>query len=224
MTSGGHSPKSDIYTHPGAPMLGPVLRPGGTALTARALDAAAFPPGARLLDIGCGGGEALRLALARGLDCVGVDHSPPLLEQARAAGLSGRVQMAEAQNLPFPDAAFDGAFLECALSAMEERPLVLAEARRVLKPGGLLLCSDLFASPELAATLDVLSGDLSLFTQADFACRLWEDHTKELITFYGQMIMTLGSARAARETLMGSGTNEAALKALEYHLLVLERL
>ena len=48
-----------------------------------ALDALGVGEGTRLLDIGCGAGLALQLAVARGADASGLDASPGLLEYAR---------------------------------------------------------------------------------------------------------------------------------------------
>lgn len=213
------TPTADIYTSDRAPSLGATLRPGGEALTARALDFCAFPPGARLLDIGCGAGATLALARDRGYGCLGVDASPPLLEAARERGLGAFVREAKAEALPFPDAAFDGAFLECCLSAMEMRGPVLAEARRVLRPGGRLILSDLFAP--------VPPGDEAgpLPIGADWAAHgfgplLVEDHTGALRSFYAQMVFQLG--RAGAEAAFGCPGVPAG--ELRYLLLVLEKL
>ena len=57
-------------------MLEGPLHPGGTDATADLLDRADVGPGTRVLDVGCGAGEALPVARDRGADAVGVDPSP----------------------------------------------------------------------------------------------------------------------------------------------------
>jgi SAM-dependent methyltransferase len=67
---------------PGAPwtLLGLALdgplHPGGTDATAALLDRSEVDAGTRLLDVGCGAGEALELARERGADPVGLDRRP----------------------------------------------------------------------------------------------------------------------------------------------------
>jgi ubiquinone/menaquinone biosynthesis C-methylase UbiE len=124
----------------------------------------------RLLDIATGTGRTLRqIAIAHPeLDCVGVDLSRYYLEVARrvlrrAPRVSLLVDNAEA--LPFADASFDA--VSC-VYLMHELPLdarrrVLAEARRVLRPGGLLVLEDACQpgdSPALAEVLARFQRDL----------------------------------------------------------------
>lgn len=209
---------TDFYREPAAPRLGETLRPGGLVLTKRALDFCAFPAGAALLDIGCGAGATLRLARAAGCDCLGVDHSDAMLAAAREAGLGTWVQGADTAALPFGDAAFAGIFLECGLSAMGTHGPVLAEAWRVLRPGGRLILSDLFA-PSAGE-----EGPLPLgidWAAHGFAPLLREDHTPTLGDFYAQMVFELGS-RAASEAFVG-GCGAAEAKQLHYLLWVLEK-
>jgi demethylmenaquinone methyltransferase/2-methoxy-6-polyprenyl-1,4-benzoquinol methylase len=104
-------------------------------------------PGEHVLEIGCGAGGAL-VALARrvgpGGRVVGVDLSPRMIRLAatrlRRAGLAGRAEpvVADAIAIPFEDASFDAVFMSFTLELFDtpEIPLVLAECRRVLRPGG----------------------------------------------------------------------------------------
>lgn len=107
----------------------------------------AVRPGERVLEVGCGGGGALvELARAVGPDgrVVGVDLSPAMIRRSAArlvrAGLRDRAELrvADAVAIPYPDASFDAVFLSFALELFDtpEIPLVLAECRRALKPGG----------------------------------------------------------------------------------------
>jgi SAM-dependent methyltransferase len=92
-----------------------------------------------LLDLGCGFGVVSQeLARLGGGRVVALDHSLPALLKARA-GLEGSPPTcADATRLPFTDASFDLVFCQLALLWMPLE-LTLAEVRRVLQPGGVLL-------------------------------------------------------------------------------------
>ncbi|WP_135466300.1 ArsR/SmtB family transcription factor [Crenalkalicoccus roseus] len=122
-------------------------------LPAAAIEAAllaALPPRmGRLLDIGTGTGRLLELVAPRVESALGVDASREMLALARARlaerGLAGRcaVRQADMYRLPLPDAAFDAVTLQMVLHYAEDPAAALAEAARVLKPGGALLVVDL---------------------------------------------------------------------------------
>jgi demethylmenaquinone methyltransferase/2-methoxy-6-polyprenyl-1,4-benzoquinol methylase len=93
-------------------------------------------PGPRLADIGGGTGN-YALALKReGWEPVVIDRSPGMLERAKAKRLA--TVEADAQRLPLDDATFDAATMISMLHHVEDRPAAIAEARRILKPGGRL--------------------------------------------------------------------------------------
>ena len=94
-------------------------------------------PGAALLDVGCGGG-LLAPHLPPGYRHVGVDLSASALAVASAYGVEG--VLADAAALPFPDGAFDVVVAGEVLEHVEDLDAVVAEATRVLAPGGLFLC------------------------------------------------------------------------------------
>lgn len=101
----------------------------------------------RVVDVGTGAGAvAVALApLAR--EVVGVDAVPELLEQARrraAEAGAANVELVEgdAASLPFPAGAFDVAACVRVLHHVRRPELVVAEAARVLRPGGRLLLVD----------------------------------------------------------------------------------
>ena len=102
----------------------------------------------RLLDIGTGTGRLLEVLAPRVDSALGVDASKAMLALARArlsrAGLSHcAVRLADMYRLPFADAAFDVAVLQMVLHHADEPAQVLAEAARVLCPGGRLVVVDL---------------------------------------------------------------------------------
>jgi SAM-dependent methyltransferase/DNA-binding transcriptional ArsR family regulator len=102
----------------------------------------------RLLDIGTGTGRVLELLAPRVAQGLGVDASKTMLALARArlarAGLTHcAVRLADMYRLPLADASFDVAVLQMVLHYAEDPAGVLAEAARVLRPGGRLIVIDL---------------------------------------------------------------------------------
>ena len=92
--------------------------------------------GRRVLEVGCGTGRlAAALGERAGADVTAVDASPAMVERARALGVDARAARAEA--LPFPDASFDAVVMRMVVHLVD-RPAALAEAARVLRPGGTL--------------------------------------------------------------------------------------
>ena len=107
----------------------------------------ALRAGERALDVGCGTGSALlRIASQvgeRGLAC-GVDISPRMCAIARRKASASperawvHIQEGDATALPYADGTFDAVFMSFTLEVFDtsEIPRVLAECRRVLRPGG----------------------------------------------------------------------------------------
>lgn len=116
-----------------------------------ALVAAEAPRGARLVDVACGTGD-LAFALAAGrpdLVVTGVDASPRMLALAAARRDALRlpnVELVEGDlaRLAFPDASLDVITGGYAIRNAPSWPAAVAEARRVLRPGGLLCTLDFF--------------------------------------------------------------------------------
>jgi SAM-dependent methyltransferase len=106
--------------------------------------------GGTLLDIGTGTGRNLELLAPRVSRALGVDASKAMLALARAR-LAGpelghcSVRLADMYRLPLGDASFDTVVLQMVLHHADDPGLALAEAARVLRPGGRLLLIDLVA-------------------------------------------------------------------------------
>jgi ubiquinone/menaquinone biosynthesis C-methylase UbiE len=106
-----------------------------------------FPSSARVLEIGCGPGPVARaLAAWPGVgDVVGVDPSPRFLEKARelAAGISNLSFVeGDARALPLENASFDVAVFHTSLCHIPGPEVALAEACRLVRPGGWLAVFD----------------------------------------------------------------------------------
>lgn len=120
-------------------LVGPFLRP-----VYRAVLATLPKPGGQLLDLCCGTGLLTGMAAKAGQQTVGVDISPAMLEQARTAHPDVSFVHGDATALPFQSGRFDTVTL---CFALHEKPApigyaILAEARRILRPDGLILVAD----------------------------------------------------------------------------------
>lgn len=93
-----------------------------------------------ILDIACGGGFLTNHLATKYREVYGVDFSVDSLKVAKAHDHTGKVhyQKADAYSLPFDDQSFEVVCLMDFLEHVENPKAVLAEAKRVLKPGGLI--------------------------------------------------------------------------------------
>lgn len=114
---------------------------------------AAVAPGDTVLDLGSGGGLDLILSARRAGPAghaYGLDASPDMLALARAnlaeAGVANATLLdGHIEAVPLPDASVDVVISNCVVNLSADKPAVLAEARRVLRPGGRLGVTDLVA-------------------------------------------------------------------------------
>jgi SAM-dependent methyltransferase len=99
--------------------------------------AAAIPDtGLRVLDVGCGSGHSRRVYLDRSHGYVGIDLSLGALRLARRRIRESAWLQTDALSLPFRDASFDVVAFSSVLHHVADRRAALAEAARVLRPGG----------------------------------------------------------------------------------------
>lgn len=98
-------------------------------------------PAGSVLDAGCGTGRIARYLVDRGLSVVGVDLSPGMLAMARRDHPDLELHEGSLTALPLADASVDGVVFWYSLIHLsdEELPVALAEAVRVLRPGGHVL-------------------------------------------------------------------------------------
>lgn len=98
---------------------------------------------ARALDVGCGEGRFCRILKARGIACVGIDPTDPLLEAARERDPDGDYVSARAEALPFEDRTFDLVVSYLTWIDIPDFRTGIREMARVLAPGGSLLIANL---------------------------------------------------------------------------------
>jgi SAM-dependent methyltransferase len=130
----------------------------------------ARPSLSRVLEIAAGTGvvtRALDSVLPGGVAIVATDLNQPMLDQASALGTTRPVEwrQADAMHLPFPDEAFDAVVCQFGIMFFPDKAKALSEARRVLRPGGVLIFSvwDRIEENEFAGT--VTAALASLFPQ-----------------------------------------------------------
>lgn len=97
-----------------------------------------FPAGARVLDVGCGGGRHLRMLRSEGCLPIGIDLAATQLLELHAEGFT--VVRAVAEHLPFRDASFDGVVCSVVVPYTDEA-IAITEWARVLAPGGTVRAS-----------------------------------------------------------------------------------
>jgi len=182
-----------------------LFRPGGLELTARAMARAGLGVSATVLDIGCGAGDSVRYLRSIGIDAIGVDSSAlPAEANCRELSAFERI-IAPAESLPFPDSAVDGVLAECSLSLIVDRERALAECARVLKFGGRMMISDLYArNPEAIVQVRSLRGSCAAgmiirneletsLCKAGFVIDVWEDHSQALRECAARFLFEYGS-------------------------------
>jgi len=120
-------------------------------------------PSARVVDVACGPGFLTMTFAARSAEALGVDATDALLALARAEAArrelrNVRFVAGDVNRLELADASFDVASCRAAFHHFPDPARVLAEMKRVVRPGGTLLVADMLGSeePEQAARHDAV--------------------------------------------------------------------
>jgi arsenite methyltransferase len=196
---------------------GPAIRPGGFGLTDRGLACCRLSAGARVLDIGCGaGGSVAYLRQCHDLAAMGLDLSAALLTEGLQTHGNLPLVRGRAEQLPLADGFVEAVLCECVLSLSSRPQTVLQEAWRILKPGGALILTDVYARaaaisawPDKIPVKCCLQGAVDAPTvkgriaEAGFEMLLWEDHSSVLKQLAAQLIWSYGSLNAFWSTVAG---------------------
>ena len=175
------------------------FRPGGLALTQKAAEAIDLTAGERVLDVGCGLGTSLLFLQAHfGIEPYGIDLSAAAAENAAPHFSPGHILQADACALPYDDGFFDAVFFECVLTLTADPEKALAEAKRVLRPGGRLVITSLWACAGLSDGLCAQGridrkALLTALAQLGFSPLLEENETACLRQFIADILFRFGS-------------------------------
>jgi len=210
-TSASGNPLQDFYDRPGVPLS------SGQDLAwrqARALAGLLSGQGTPnvVVDLGCGDGSVLAVAAAgqAAHRFVGIDWSADALRRARALGLSVVRASLVAPGLPVADGAADVVIMSELIEHLVDPDGAVAEARRVLRPGGSLLLS----TPNLAAWYN--RGLLALGVQPVFS----EVSLRGVFGRPGRVVaghLRLYTRRALTEFLAASGFRCVTVAGARYH-------
>lgn len=108
--------------------------PGGIQHTKHLIDLSGLTPPSKLLDMGAGNGEGVSLLRSLNFDAIGIDLNPSA-EQAL-------VLQGDFLSSPFDPSSFDGILSQCAFYISGHPQKAFAAAYQLLKPGGILMLSD----------------------------------------------------------------------------------
>ena len=219
---------------------GDAWRPGGVALTCRALDTCAangwLPQGGLVLDLGSGAGATLRLLAERGYRAVGLDkHVGAADVECDNLADACCLVCADLARPPLAAACVDCVLCECVLSLLADPLALLKAVFTALRPGGLLVVSDLMLRQGYASGLaypalggigsSCLAGARAetdwrgLMTTAGFTLVHFEDNSRALVELAARMVWygdaTTGSAKGCA---CGGSTPGKSLRAYGYGL------
>ncbi|MFO7854908.1 MAG: methyltransferase domain-containing protein [Paracoccaceae bacterium] len=135
------------------------LAPVAAQAAGPTLEIAGADAGLRALDIGCGPGTLTTGLVEAGAETDAVDLSAEMLAIARNRAKPARFHEADAGALPFKDASFDLAVAGFSIPHMADQPKALAEARRVLRPGGRFAMTG-WVGPDISPAFSILDAAL----------------------------------------------------------------
>src|ERR1700730_12456519 len=180
-------------------------------------------PGRNLLDVACGaGGPALRIAATTGCSVVGIDvHEQAVTTASTLAAQRGLAERTEFrstdanQPLPFSGASFDAITCIDAINHFSDRPRVIAEWARMLKPGGRLLFTD-----PITVTGPLTNTEIAIRSAVGFYLLVPLDYDKGVIARCGLQLqvcndVTANMAKVAEARHAARASRSTALREIE---------
>jgi SAM-dependent methyltransferase len=180
-------------------------------------------PSSSLLDVGCGsGGPALHLARSTGCVVTGVELHAEAVKTARELtarhGLEARAHFVQAdasRPLPLPETSFDAILCIDAVNHLRDRPAVLRDWARLLRPSARLLYTD-----PLVVTGPLGSDELAARTSIGYGLFMPLGGNERLIAEAGLNVLdvedtTASKADVARQRFEARAEYEADLRAVE---------
>ena len=200
------------------------LRPGGIELTAANLERSGLPAGSKILDIGCGCGKTVKfLRDQMQMEACGIDKSKTMIMNGLLLDNTLDIRAADAAKLPFADDSFDAVTAECVFCLLPDKDTALAEIKRVLKPHGQLIISDMYLrepseEPVCLSAVTCLQNLMtedeirSIITAGGFVSDGWYDCHSEYLGFLGELIFSFDSVQGFWQCLVGDCENLADSK------------
>ncbi|MEN6627207.1 MAG: methyltransferase domain-containing protein [Candidatus Sumerlaeia bacterium] len=145
----------------------------------------------RILDLGCGTGMFLKRRQAEG-DAIGTDIAPEALAFCRGRGLAQLIR-ADAVSIPLADASVDIVTAFDLIEHVADDHALIAEVRRVLKPGGFLMAT-VPAHPLLWSTHDVSLHHKRRYTMHEFRALFHQGWQKVRLTPCFSLILPIAAA------------------------------
>jgi SAM-dependent methyltransferase len=180
-------------------------------------------PTKTLLDVACGaGGPALRIAATTGCAVVGIDvHEQAVTTACSLAAQRGLAERAKFLStdatgpLPFPDASFDAITCIDAINHFSDRPRVIADWARLLKPGGRVLFTD-----PITVTGPLTNAEVAIRSSAGFYLFVPPNYDESVITQSGLQLLiredaTANMANVAEARRAARASRSVALREIE---------
>lgn len=175
-------------------------------------------PGKILLDVACGaGGPALRIAAITGCSVVGIDAHENAVAAAKSLSTERRLadqaqfRVGDATGqLPFPDSNFDVITCIDAINHLPERPRILAEWTRLLKPGGRLLFTD-----PVTVTGPLTNAEMAMRSVAGFYLFVPPGYDERIIAQCGLQLLVCEDVTANMANVAEARRNARELRSVD---------
>ncbi|TFF25581.1 class I SAM-dependent methyltransferase [Jiella endophytica] len=124
-----------------------------------------------VVDVGCGEGRLAARLLDDGFEVAGADPSPRAIEKAREKASAARLELADAEHLPFEDKSFDAVVFLNSLHHVpsESLPGALGEARRIARPDAPILIVEPLPEGSLYEVMRPVEDEASAYHAAGVA-------------------------------------------------------